>query len=71
MTRAARHVQSQAKVRNYVALRQPVGAIPDRSAKGDGSLTHKGPDPAPDRFQAEAVLVLRPDLDRLSGVLSR
>jgi hypothetical protein len=33
-------------------------------AKGDWSPTHGRPDPAPDRFQAEPVLILRPDLDR-------
>jgi hypothetical protein len=37
-------------------------------AKGDGSLTHRGPDPTPDRFQAEAVLVFRPNLDRPVGM---
>src|SRR4051812_28298628 len=33
-------------------------------AEGDRSLANGRPDPAPDRLQAEAVLVLRPDLDQ-------
>src|SRR3954471_18037204 len=36
-------------------------------AEGDRSLTPGRPDPAADRLQAEAVLVLRPDLDRAVG----
>jgi hypothetical protein len=31
--------------------------------KGDRALTHRRPDAAADRLQAETVLVLRPDLD--------
>src|SRR5215208_2966390 len=30
-------------------------------AEGDRALAHRRPDPAPDRLQAEAVLILRPD----------
>jgi site-specific DNA recombinase len=37
-------------------------------AEGDRPLTNGCPDPAPDRLQAEAVLVLRPDLDRAVGM---
>src|SRR5918911_2724164 len=37
-------------------------------AKRDGALADRRPDPAPDRLQAEAVLVLRPDLDRPVGM---
>jgi len=33
-------------------------------AKGDGLLADGGPDAAPERLQAEAMLVLSPDLDR-------
>ena len=32
-------------------------------AEGDRPLADGGPDPPPDRLQAETVLVLRPDLD--------
>jgi hypothetical protein len=38
--------------------------MPERDRPG----THAGPDPAPDRLQAEAVLVLGPDLDRAARV---
>src|SRR3954466_1032283 len=38
-------------------------------AKRDRPLAFGRPDPAQDRLQANAVLVGRPDLDRLAGVL--
>ena len=37
-------------------------------AEGDRPLTDGRPDPAADRLQAKAVLVLRPDLDRAVGM---
>jgi len=37
-------------------------------AEGDRSPADGRPDPAPDRLQAQAVLVLRPDLDRPVGM---
>jgi hypothetical protein len=37
-------------------------------AEGNRSLADGRPDPAADRLQAEAVLVLRPDLDRAVGM---
>jgi hypothetical protein len=37
-------------------------------AEGDRPLTTGCPDPAADRLQAKAVLVLRPDLDRAVGM---
>jgi hypothetical protein len=45
-------------------------------AERDRPRAHRRPNPAPDRLQAEAVLVLgpdldRPDLDRPVGVLGR
>ena len=40
---------------------QPLVAV---MAEGDRPLTNGRPDPAADRLQAKAVLVLRPDLDR-------
>src|SRR4051812_20810816 len=36
--------------------------------EGNRSLTHWRPDSAADRLQAEAMLVLRPDLDRAVGM---
>jgi hypothetical protein len=47
---------------------QPLVAV---VAKGDRPLAHRRPHPAPDRLQAEAVLVLGPNLDRAVGVLGR
>ncbi len=44
---------------------QPLVAV---LAEGDRSLASGRPDPAPDRLQAETVLVLRPDLDRPVGM---
>jgi len=38
-------------------------------AKRDGPLTFGRPDPAQDRLQPDAVLVGRPDFDRLVRVL--
>src|SRR3712207_2487188 len=37
-------------------------------AEGDRPLAYRRPDPAPDRLQAEAVLVRGPDLDRPVGM---
>src|SRR5215210_2148249 len=37
-------------------------------AESDRPLADGRPDPAPDRLQAEAVLVLSPDLDRAAGM---
>src|SRR3712207_8936747 len=37
-------------------------------AEGDRPLADRRPDPAPDRLQAEAVLVRGPDLDRPIGM---
>src|SRR5215207_8272680 len=47
---------------------QPLVAV---VAKGDRPLADGRPDPAPDRLQAEAVLILGPDLDRAVGVFGR
>ena len=44
---------------------QPLVAV---VAEGDGPFADWGPDPAVERLQAEAVLVLGPDLDRPVGV---
>ena len=44
---------------------QPLVAV---VAEGDGPFADWGPDPAAERRQAEAVLVLGPDLDREVGV---
>jgi hypothetical protein len=44
---------------------QPLVAV---MAEGDRPLTDRRPDPAADRLQAKAVLVLCPDLDRAVGV---
>src|SRR5918994_1241685 len=44
---------------------QPLVAV---VAEGDRALADRRPDPAADRLQAEAVLVLRPDLDRPVGM---
>src|SRR5215213_9741601 len=43
---------------------QPLVAV---MAKGDRPLADGRPDPPADRLQAEAVLILRPDLDRAVG----
>ena len=47
---------------------QPLVAV---VAKGDRPLADGRPDPAPDRLQAEAVLILGPDLDRAVGAFGR
>ena len=44
---------------------QPLVAV---VAEGDRPLADGRPDPAADRLQAKAVLVLRPDLDRPVGM---
>src|ERR687894_3044955 len=44
---------------------QPLVAV---MAEGDRPLADGGPDPAPDRLQAETMLVLGPDLDGAVGM---
>src|SRR5918999_856233 len=44
-------------------VQPPVAVVAERGRP----LADRRPDPAPDRLQAEAVLVLRPDLERAVG----
>ena len=45
-------------------MQPAIPMMPERN----GALAHRCPDPAADRLQAKAMLVLRPDLDRPVGM---